>query len=195
MPVLDAAAKYDMKRVVRSLDLQITKGMKGDPLMYQDPLWVYAKAKQLDLAHLARVAAKATLTIDLGKAPDRPELANVPASWIFELVKLRAEHTQWWSTRCQQPIQIAKMSDQYEPTSISHGFYRQIPCQCPHINVATCAINPSIEIVMKIMERPCAKSVRELDFNRITKCLRCGAAVTAHYRKICLHYAKKFGEF
>ena len=95
MPVLDAAAKYDMKGVVRSLSLQITKGMKGDPLLYQDPLWVYAKAKQLDLADLARAAANATLTSDLSEAPRRPELANIPASWIFELVTLRTKHTCW----------------------------------------------------------------------------------------------------
>ena len=194
MPVLDAAAKYDMKGVVRTLSLQLTKGMMGDPLMYQDPLWVYAKAKQLDIAGLAKAAANATLTIDLGEAPRRPEVANVPASWIFELVALRTKHIQWWRTRCQQPIPIAKMSDRYEPSSNSHGFYRQIPCQCPQINLA-CTINPPTGVVMKIMERPCAKSVREIDFNRIMKCLRCGAAVSAHYSKICLHYETKFGGF
>jgi len=81
MPVLDAAAKYDMKGVVEALSSQLMKGTMGDALMYQDPLWVYCKAKQLDLADLAKAAANATLTIDIGEAARRPEVANGSASW------------------------------------------------------------------------------------------------------------------
>ena len=154
MPVLDAAAKYDMKGVVKSLSLQITKGMKGDPLMYQDPLWVHAKAKQLDLAYLAKAAANATLTIDLGEAPRRPELANVPASWIFELVNLRTNRS----------------SNILSVSSTSHDMCHQPFYRDRNEDYGT----------------PVCKSVREIDFNRITKCLRCGAAIAAHYRKICL---------
>ena len=76
IPVLDAAAKYDMKGIVAALSSQLMKGTTGEAIMYQDPLWVYSKAKQLGLAELAKVAANATLTIDLGEATYRPEVAN-----------------------------------------------------------------------------------------------------------------------
>jgi len=204
MPVLDAAAKYDMKAIIHSLSLQLMRGITGEPLLYEDPLWVYSKVKQLDLTDLARAAANATLTIDLGKAPIRPEVANVPASWILELVKLRTKRTQWWKDECQNPIPIANMDRQYEPTETGssfyemitarRAFYRQTPCQCPQMNSA-CEIIPPMKLVMKIIERPCARSVREIDFNRFTQCLRCGAAATAHYRKICLLYEEEFGKF
>jgi len=192
MPVLDAAAKYDMKAIIHSLSLQLTGGVTGDTLLYEDPLWVYSKAKQLGLTDLARAAANATLTIDLGEAPMRPEVANVPASWILELVKLRTKHAQWWKTKCQQPIPIANMDSQYKPTVTRSAFYCQTSCQCPTMNSA-CEIKPPTDIVMKIIERPCARSVHEIDFNQLIKCLRCGAAATAHYRKICLLYEKEFG--
>jgi hypothetical protein len=196
MPVLDAAAKYDMKGVVGSLGVQLMRGMPGDALMYQDPLWVYCKAKQLDLADLAKAAANATLTIDLSKAPRKPEVANAPASWILDLVTLRARHSHWWRTTCQQSIRIAKMNKKYEATSEVFSFYRRTGCQCPQpLNLASAdTITPRIEIVQEIMEYPCAESVRKIDFNRIIGCLRCGAAATAHYRKVCLLYEKEFGE-
>ena len=194
MPVLDAAAKYDMKGVVEALSLQLTKGAAGDALIYQDPLWVYSKAKQLDLADLAKAAANATLTIDIGETPYRPEVANGSVSWILELVSLRTKHSQWWVDNCLQEIPIARMNEQYELKSWDAGFFRNVSCQCPH-PYTTNTIKPPIEAVLKIIERPCAKSVREIDFHRIFGCLRCGAAATAHYRKICLKYETHFGKF
>ena len=170
-------------------------GMTEDALMYQNPLWVYIKAKQLDLADLAKAAANATLTIDLGEAPRKPEVANAPASWILELVTLRAKHSQWWSAQCRLAIRIASMSSDYGSAFSSDMTYRQTICQCRPQLGTTDTIPPSIEVVLKIMERPCAKSVRGIDFNRIIGCLRCGAAATAHYSKVCQLYEKKFGKF
>jgi hypothetical protein len=194
MPVLDAAAKYDMKGIVQLLSLQLMKGTTGDSLIYEDPLWVYSKAKQLDLTHIARAAANATLTIDLGKAPTRPEVTNVPALWILELVKLRTEHIQWWKDECRQPIPIAQMSHQYEPTPNFNPFYQQTPCQCPQLSSAR-EIKPPVDVVLRVMEPPCARSVREIDFNQIAQCLRCGAATAAHYRKNACFMKRSLGSF
>ena len=164
--------------------------------MYQDPLLVYCKAKQLDLADLAKAAAKATLTIDLGDSrANRPEIANGAASWILELVSLRTEHSRWWRAESQQEIPIAAMSAQYELNPpYSTLVFRKAPCQCPQLSTAD-TIKPPIQVVLKIMGHPCARSVRKIDFNQVIGCLRCGAAATAHYRKICLRYEQKFGEF
>jgi len=194
MPVLDAAAKYDMKAIIHSLSLQLMRGTAGDTLLYEDPLWVYSKAKQLDLTDLARAAANATLTIDLGEAPRRPDAANVPASWILELVTLRTKHTQWWKTKCQESIPVANMNRQFQQISARDAFYGSYNCQCPQINYPY-KIDPPKDVVMKIMERPCARSVREIDFHQIIKCLRCGAAAMGHYREICLLYEAEFGKF
>jgi len=73
IPVLDAAAKYDMNGFIERLSAQLMEGVMGDALMYQDPLWVYTKANQLDLADLANAAANATPTIDLDEVPCRPD--------------------------------------------------------------------------------------------------------------------------
>ena len=189
MPVLDAAAKYDMKGVMDSLSVQIIEGTTKGALMYQNPLWVYIKAKQLDLADLAKAGANATLTIDLGEAPHTPEVANAPASWILELVALRTKHGQWWRTRCHRPIQIAKMNSDYQPDR--RFIYGQFACQCPRVGTEDTR-QPSPEVILKIMERPCAKSVREIDFNQIIRCLRCGAAAAAHYNKVCQLYEMDF---
>lgn len=182
-----------MKGVIGSLSVQLTKGMAGDALMYQNPVWVYIKAKQLDLADLAGTAANATLTIDLSEAPRHPEVDNAPASWVLELVKLRAQHSRWWSPQCNQPISISRMTRDYEPTR-GAAFYRRIACQCPHNNSSGDTIKPPTEVALKIMQRPCAKSVREIDFHQVLGCLGCGAAATAHYRKICLDYEKEYGK-
>ena len=196
MPVLDAAAKYGMDGVVEALSSQLMKGTTGDALMYQDPLWAYFKARQLDLADLAKAAANATLTIDIGQAAPiyRPEVANGSASWILELVSLRTEHSKWWAGWCLQEIPIARMNVEYELDSRATGYFRRTPCQCPQLQL-TDTIKPPIGVVLKIMERPCAKSVREIDFNRLIGCLRCGAAAAAHYRNICLYYETQFGKF
>jgi len=194
MPVLDAAAKYDMKGVAQSLGAQLMTGVTEDALLYQDPLWVYIKAKQLDLTDLAKAAANATLTIDLGEAPYKPEVANAPASWILELLTLRSKHSQWWSAEARQPIRIARMNSNYQRDHTSAAVYRQIACQCPQLGAAD-TIQPSTEAVLKINERPCAKSVRKIDFNRTFGCLRCGAAATAHYNQVCQVYEKNFGKF
>jgi len=194
MPVLDAAAKYDMKGIQHSLGLQLMIGVTGNTLLYEDPLWVYYKAKQLDLTDLAKAAANATLTIDLGEAPRRPDAANVPASWILELVTLRTKHSQWWKIKCQDSIPVANMDRQFHVTSARNAFYGPYNCQCPQINYPY-KIDPPKGVVMKIMERPCARSVREIDFHQIIKCLRCGAAAMGHYREICLLYEAEFGKF
>lgn len=170
------------------------KGTTGDTLIYEDPLWVYSKAKQFHLTDLERVAAQHTLAINLSEAQRRPEVTNAPASWMLELLTLRTEHIEWWKSRCQHLIPIANMNEQYETIRGYDVFYRQTPCQCRQMDSAS-TINPPLDAVMKIMERPCARSVREIDFNRILGCLRCGAAATAHYQKICLEYEKKFGKF
>lgn len=197
MRVLDAAAKYDMKGVMESLSAQLTSGTMKGALMYESPLWVYIKAKQLDLADLATAAAKATLTTDLGEAPHTPtEVANAPASWILELATLRATHSKWWRDRCQSAIRIASMSADYMATQ-SYGLgtcYRRYDCQCPRLGTED-TIQPTTKLVLKILEHPCAKSVREIDFNLIIGCLRCGAAARAHYNKICQSYESKFGIF
>ena len=92
-----------MKGVIGALISQLTT---GDALMYQDPFLVYCKAKQLDLADLAKAAAKATLTIDLGDShANRPEIANGAASWILELVSLRTEHSRWWRAKKFRSLQ------------------------------------------------------------------------------------------
>ena len=175
IPVLDAAAKYDMKGVVRSLCLQLMKGTMGDTLMYEDPLWVYSKAKQLGLTDLKRAAAKATLTINLSEAQCRPDVANAPASWILELFTLRKEHIEWWKRRYNMP------------TSIIEDTNRHPRCQCYSIHL--------VDVVLKIMERPCARSVREIEFYGILHCHRCSEAVTAYYQKQCLLYEQSFGKF
>lgn len=195
MRVLDAAAKYDMKGVVESLSAQLTKGMMEGALMYQNPLWVYVKAKQLDLADLTKAAANATLTTDLGGTPNTPEVANAPASWILELVTLRATHSKWWSDQCQTAIRIASMGSDYNSARFtSQSVYRRSDCQCPRLSTED-TIQPPTRLVLKILERPCAKSVREIDFNLIIGCLRCGAAARAHYSKICQNYESQFGVF
>ena len=194
IPVLDAAVKYDMKGVVAALSSQLMKGPTGEAIMYQDPLWVYSKAKQLDLADLAKAAANATLTIDLGEAVYRPEVAHGAASWILELVSLRTKHSQWWRDNCLKEIPIARMTEQYELNSRHGVFFRNTACQCPQLSTVD-TIKPPTQVVLKILERPCARSVRKIDFNRAIGCLRCGAAAAVHYRKICLSYEKQFGKF
>ena len=192
MPVLDAAANYDMKRVVGSLSVQLMKGIERDGLMYQNPVWVYVKAKQLELADLEKAAANATMTIDLHNAPRNAEVDNAPALWILELITVRETHRQWWRTKCNTSIRIANMDATYNPVgSYNKAFYGRTGCQCPQLGSVD-TIQPPIELVLKIMAYPCAKSVREIDFNQAIGCLRCGAATTAHYKKISQAYEGKF---
>ena len=63
--------------------------------MRKDPLWVYAKAKYLGLDEVANAAANATLNIDITIRPqDNPDIADMPPSWLWDLLELRREHEQ-----------------------------------------------------------------------------------------------------
>ena len=100
VPVLDAAYKYEMKGVMGALSTQLIsrtsgEGKIGSGLMQQNPVWVYAKAKHLGLDEVASVAAKATLNIDITIQPrDNPDIANMPASWLWDLLALRPKQNR-----------------------------------------------------------------------------------------------------
>ena len=93
VPVLDAAYKYEMKGVMGALSTQLIS--TGCGLMQQSPLWVYAKAKHLGLDEVASAAANATLDIDITIQPrDNPDIANMPASWLWDLLALRRKREE-----------------------------------------------------------------------------------------------------
>ena len=174
-----------MNGVIGAISTQITArmGTAGDELLYQDPLRVYIKAKRLDLNKLADAAAKATLSININKIPDDPsESADMPASWLWTLIRLRDVQTQWWAEKCSNLIQVAGMHENYTRSGSPSPYFGHVSCGCRQVTETRGVPNG---LQQKIVTYPCVRVVRKIDFAKELACLRCGAAAAAHFRKIC----------
>jgi hypothetical protein len=136
MPVLDAAHKYDMKATLKQLIKQlISSTMTGDTrqgcLMYEDPLWVYAKARRLGLDKLASVAASATLGMDMTVRPKyRAEVTNMPAAWLWDLIELQKERPLQ-----RNPLSYRQRHSQRNPLTCQPIFLPRPPWERPIANL------------------------------------------------------------
>ena len=204
MPVLEAAAKYDMKAVTNALAGQlmskrIDQGRHREALIYTDPLRVYAKAKQIGLVDLANAAANASLNINVYAVPAGiHEYGNMPASWLWELLDVREKRVQWWLTKLvntQHPIACISGAYYYVGANSMHSIIGRVSsCNCGHNTSSDFRVIPDA-IKDKIRSYPCARAVRKIDFCMELKCLRCGAALNASFKKLCDEYETAFGTF
>jgi hypothetical protein len=190
MPVLDAASKYDMKGVIGAISIQLisrmsTDGMTGDALLYKDPLWVYAKAKHLGLDKVANAAANATLGIDITNQPkDNPDVANMPASWLWDLLELRKARRRWFSNKGCGQFPIGNLKADYTVGQPSESVYFPLfSCRCLQQTANSQYKVLSTSQVEWITTNPCPKWVRSLDFNRQWNCFRCGRLHPCFLRK------------
>ena len=202
LPVLDAAAKYEMTAVTNALARQLMseqpdQGKHQKALVYTDPLRVYAKAKQFELVDLANAAANASLNINIYTTPRNIyEYSDMPASWLWKLLEMRQKRVKWWSHKLKD-VPIGDMSSNYSYV----GNYSH---QLHFLRVSTCTCNPEPSsnfmvipdtIKEKIRSHPCAKAVRRIDFAVELKCLRCGAAMNGSFKRLCEAYEAEFGTF
>ena len=200
LPVLSAAFKYQMKAIVDALKAQImsksiNENTYREALLYSDPLRVYVKAKEFDLGDLVNAAANATLNVDITCAPDtRSDLDSMPARWLWQLLDIRKERTNWLMGTCGSIFYIAGSgSVQYDYTG-QGAFFSQFRCECGVGDRSPTREIPA-PILDKIKANPCPRAIRKINFNVELKCLRCGAAATAHFNKICKDYEAVFGTF
>ena len=205
LPVLNAASKYQMRVVVDALKVQVmSRTVSGntyrEALLYDDPLRVYAKAKELKLDDLANAAANATLNIDITRTPDtHSDLASMPALWLWQLMDIRKERTTWLLTNCRYQFYVGSMDLAYkfaatQPNQPDYSYFRAFACGCGVGNgVASKAIPASL--LDKIKANPCPRAIRKIDFNVELRCLRCGAAAAAHFNRVCKEYEEAFGMF
>ena len=200
LPVLGAAIKYQMRVVVDALKAQIMfKSINGntyrEALLYDDPLRVYVKAKEFDLDDLVNAAANATLNIDITRAPDPcSDLTSMPATWLWQLLDIRKERTNWLMMNCGTQFYVAQMDPQYRYGRYQPWYFPTSLCGC---GVAQGGTTKEITgpLLDKIKAYPCPRAIRKIDFNVELKCLRCGAAAAVHFNRICKAYEVAFGTF
>ena len=198
LPVLSAAFKYQMKVIVDALKAQIMfRSINGntyrEALLYDDPLRVYVKAKELDLGDLVNAAANATLNVDITCVPDtRSDLASMPVMWLWQLLDIRKERTNWLMTKCGSQFYVAWIDSQYKYAGNKYCYFQISQCGCGVTHTTKDIPTPLLD---KIKAYPCPRAIREIDFNVELKCLRCGAAATAHFNRICKEYEAAFGTF
>ena len=194
--VLGAAIKYKMKAVVDALQTQILSKMSNgqtfrEALLYDDPLGVYVKAKEFDLGDLANAAANATLNIDISVVPEiGSDLARMPALWLWQLLDLRKQRGAWLLERYKVGFYIAYLDSQYRHCheGVIFGRYKCYGGEDSRRDLPA-------SVLEMIEAYPCARAIRRIDFNLQLKCLRCGAAATAHFNKVCDEYERTFGIF
>jgi hypothetical protein len=199
LPVLSAANKYQMRVVIDALKAQImSRSINGntyrEALLYDDPLKVYVKAKEFDLGDLVNAAANATLNVDITLVPDTSsDLASMPAIWLWQLLNTRKERTDWLLKKCGSQFYIGSMNSQYK-YQYGSDVFQAFRCSC---GVGDKAISKGIPVSLldKIKAYPCPKAIRKIDFNVELSCLRCGAAATAYFNRICNEYEGAFGMF
>ena len=201
MSVLDAATKYDMKAVTNALAGQLMskrldQGRHQEALIYTDPLRVYAKAKEFELVDLANAAANASLNLNsYATSAVMHKFGNMPASWAWELLDIRERRIQWWLAKIVHPIAFINSTYGYVGANglqCING--RASNSNCGHNTTTDFRVIP-VAIKEKIRSCPCAKAVRGIDFCVELKCLRCGAALNASFKKLCDEYDKEFGTF
>ena len=200
LPVLSASIKYQMKAIVDALKAQImsksiNENTYREALLYNDPLRVYVKAKELDLGDLVNAAANATLNVDITCTPDaRSDLASMPAMWLWQLLDIRKERTNWLMRNCGSTFYVAWLGSEYKYVGRFSGRYPTFRCGC---GVADDAVTKEIPapLLDKIKAYPCPRAIRKIDFNVELNCLRCGAAAAAHFDRICTGYEAAFGMF
>jgi hypothetical protein len=200
--VLKAAAKYQMVVVVDTLTDQVTSSRLKDnvvhePLMYKDPLRVFATAKHLAIERLSVIAREATLTVDIHTTNRSTEASTMLALWLWELEDTRRERWQWLKDRCETSyVNPLYSAYRYAYTYVGGTAFDSL--NVPFIQ-ATCPVHDSKVTHTKLMERikdfPCPKSIREIDFNSELRCSRCVDSSTAFFKRICEDYEAKFGRF
>jgi hypothetical protein len=201
LPVLSAASKYQMATIVDVLKAQImSRSISGntyrEPLLYDDPLRVYAKAKQFDLGDLVDAAINATLNVDVIRVPDPcSDVASMPCIWLWQLLDIRIERTNWLLKKCGSWFYIAMMDDQYQyiGQTIPSSF-PTFQCGCGGKSGDNHKVIPN-SLLERVKAFPCPRAIRTIDFNVALGCLRCGAAATAHFNRICKEYEEAFGMF
>ena len=195
LPVLNAANKYQMRAVVDALKAQImSTSVSGntyrEALLYDDPLRVYAKAKELNLGDLANAAASATLNIDITCLPDaHSHMASMPAMWLWQLLDIRKERTAWLLAYHRYNTSFVRHT--YQPCS----FFRAVQCGCGKTDNSISKEMPAL-LLDRIKANPCPRAIRKIDFiGVLNNCSQCGAAAAVHFNKICTEYEKRFGMF
>ena len=204
LPVLDAAAKYEMTGVTNALarplmSKQPDQGKHQKALVYRDPLRVYAKAKQVELVDLANAAANASLNISIYTTPAGiHEYGNMLASWLWEQLDMREKRVKWWSdklTNFKLPIACMSGGYSYVGNQSQQLYFGQISdSNYGHTTSSDFMVIPDTT-KEKFKSYPCAKAVRRIDFAVELKCLRCGAAVNGHFKGLCETYGAIFGAF
>ena len=159
-----------------------------EALLYDDPLRVYAKAKELNLRDLANAAASATLNIDITCVPDaHSHMASMPAMWLWQLLDIRKERTTWLLARCRYECYVGQIYQRCD-------FLQAVRCGCGKKDTIVSKEMPA-SLLDKIKANPCPRAIRKIDFIQDLNCLQCGAAAAVHFNKVCKEYEETFGMF
>jgi len=190
-----------MNVIVDVLKMQImSRSISGktyrEPLLYDDPLRVYVKAKDLDLGDLVDAAVNATLSVDITRVPDPcSDLVSMPAIYLWQLLDIRKERVNWLVNNCGSWFYIGSMDSQYQFTR-NDDLLAFPPSRCRCVNdEREFQKTIPIWILDSIKENPCPRTIRKIDFQVQLGCLRCGAAATAHFNRVCKKYEEEFGMF
>jgi hypothetical protein len=195
-----------MAGVVNTLTEQVKSSrLKGNiiqrPLMYEDPLRVFATAKHLAIERLSLIAREATLTIDIHGTTRSTEASTMLASWLWELEDTHRERRQWLKNRCGTTFYGNRLDSTYRycldpstrtPVSAPFELFSQPTCQCSGGRSRDNNTIPA-KLLEKIEAFPCPRTIHEIDFHLELKCLRSGAAATAFFKRVCEDYEAKFG--
>lgn len=200
--VLKAASKYQMVVVINTLTEQVTSSRLKDkvihqPLIYHDPLRVFAIAKHLAIDRLSLIAREATLSVDIHiNITKSVEASTLSALSLWELEDTRRERLQWLTDRC------------WASTNLLYTTYRRVSAyfggtvyDSPNVlfNKVKCPLHDYKVALAKVLERikdfPCPKTIREIDFTSELKCENCGVLFYAFFNRICEDYEAKFGGF
>jgi hypothetical protein len=196
--VLKAAAKYQMEGIINTLTDQITSpqcknNVTYQPLVYKDPVRVFAVAKHLAIERLSLIGREATLTIDIRNIIRSTEASNMLVSWLWELEDTRQERKQWLKDRCGTSFHVGNL-DSFYHYQARPILFRPSACQCSGNSKDDKKFIPA-NVLERIENFPCPKTIRNIDFHLECTCLRCGAAATAFFKRVCEDYEAKFGGF
>jgi len=203
LDVLKAASKYQMAVVVDTLTEQVTSSrLNGNiicqPLMYKDPLRIFATAKHLSIEKLTVIAREATLTVDIHTTPRSTEANTMLAAWLWELEDTRRERWKWLKDRCTPSPYINPL---YSACRYAYAYVRRTAREPsnPPFSQATCPLHDSevthAKLLKRIKDFPCPKTIREIDFKWELECSLCGEAATTFFKRICEDYEAEFGGF
>jgi hypothetical protein len=145
---------------------------------------------------LARVAAAATLIVDL-KTPSRSsEAMSMNAGWFMDLIEMRRERKQWLTEMMGEPTTFPLIPEEYRYIRGSgDSEIQEVTCiNCPE-DVEDQRRYLPLELKARILKFPSPLAIEDIDFCAELQCMWCGAAANTFFGRICREYRERFQDF